>query len=126
MKRWPDAFKLPRASEVLLSPGEILILPESWWMQCYFDEPTWAISSQYLNMKNLDRVLLNVLQHNHIEAETIFALDSMPPEQRIDAVLSSVLGSKGHGNGRALLAWLRQRDATCQHDILADEGNGEK
>merc|ERR1712217_602341 len=36
LKRWPDASKLPRASEILLSPGEMLVLPESWWMQCYF------------------------------------------------------------------------------------------
>mmetsp|Transcript_96342 Transcript_96342/g.299506 ORF Transcript_96342/g.299506 Transcript_96342/m.299506 type:complete len:408 (+) Transcript_96342:141-1364(+) len=107
--RWPDARLLPRALEVLLRPGELLVLPGGgWWMQCYFDEPSWVVSSQYLNPACLDRVLDGMLEHSGVSPESIFALSSMPPEQRVDAVLAAVLGSKGRGDGRVLLERLRQ------------------
>jgi len=107
LERWPDARELPRAIEVLLTPGNMVVVPGSWWVQKYFDEASWCVESQYLNVQNLDRVLRHVLRHNHIEA--VSALGAQPAV-RVDAVLEQILAKGCGGNGRAMLAKLRELD----------------
>jgi len=107
-ERWPDAQKLPRAFEVLLKPGEMLVVPGGWWLQCYCDEASWIVGADYLDEAGLDRVLHGVLAHSGVDPASIFALDSMPPEMRIDA---ASLGARGRGEGRKVLDGLRRMDA---------------
>eukprot|EP00413_Alexandrium_margalefii_P029303 CAMPEP_0204561698 /NCGR_PEP_ID=MMETSP0661-20131031/33331_1 /ASSEMBLY_ACC=CAM_ASM_000606 /TAXON_ID=109239 /ORGANISM="Alexandrium margalefi, Strain AMGDE01CS-322" /LENGTH=407 /DNA_ID=CAMNT_0051569129 /DNA_START=75 /DNA_END=1299 /DNA_ORIENTATION=- len=110
-EKWPDARLLPRALEVLIKPGEILVIPGGWWLQCYCDEPSWLVGADYLDAASLDRVLHGVLAHSHIDPGRIFALDTMPPEQRIDVVLSASLGARGRGEGHKVLNTLWQVEA---------------
>ncbi|CAE8607853.1 unnamed protein product [Polarella glacialis] len=112
LQRWPEAARLPRALEVLLLPGELLVIPGGWWVQTYYDEATWAANSQYLTQKSLDRVLGVVLAHAKVSPEDIFGYHCVPPEEKVDLALARALGSRGLGPGRELLSRLRRLDAT--------------
>lgn len=124
LKRWPEARSLPRAMEVLVTAGELLVIPGGWWMQSYFDEHAWVAGSQYLSSNNLPAVLEAVLTHTGVRPDSIFALDRMPPQQRIDAVLAAALAARSgrdtsRGDGQAILAKLRMLDTAADQGILA-------
>lgn len=115
LQRWPNAGDLPRALEVLLKPGELLIVPGGWWAQRYFDEQSWVLSAQYLNARSLDSVLRSMLEHNRYTADVV-PNPSIPPEERIDMALIMVLGTKT-GNGRQLLEKLRHHERSKNEEV---------
>jgi len=110
LHKWPETCLLPRALEVLLKPGEMLLVPGGWWMQAYCDEKSWIIGADYLDEMSLDRVLHGMLAYCKVLPNTIFALDCMPPKQRMDAVLGACLSSRCRADGGKVLADLRRMD----------------
>lgn len=113
LERWPDAQLLPRAMEVLLRAGEVLVIPGGWWVQLYFDEFSWVASSQYVGASSATLVAEAVLAHGKVSPQSIFGLQLMPPEQRLEAALVATLGAIcGGSDGRMLLRKLRLLDNT--------------
>eukprot|EP00811_Abedinium_folium_P031680 NODE_5173_length_1801_cov_3.681601.p1 GENE.NODE_5173_length_1801_cov_3.681601~~NODE_5173_length_1801_cov_3.681601.p1 ORF type:complete len:437 (-),score=141.52 NODE_5173_length_1801_cov_3.681601:445-1755(-) len=121
LARWPAAVQLPRAVEILLGPGEMMVASGAWWVQPYFDEPTWSVCAHYLSVTSLPRVLEGVLQRAGIAPATL-PLERLPPAEQVDLTLAAAFSTKGRGDGRVILARLRQldaRDDARREEVLA-------